>query len=384
MNFDFNEEQRMLKDAVDRLVANRYSFELRANYLRDPQGWSREMWASYAELGLLGLPFSEADGGFAGGPAETMIVMEAVGRGMLLEPYLATVVLAGGLLANAASAAMRDEILPAVIAGQRLLAFAHSEAQARYDLADVATSARRQGNEWLLDGAKRYVLHGDCADQLIVSARVSGSRSDAEGLALFLVDAAAPGVSRRGYQTQDRLRAADIQLTGVRVPEAALLGVAGEALPLIHKAVDGALAALCAEAVGAMQQAFDLSVEYLKVRKQFGVLIGSFQVLQHRAVDMLVMIEQARSMALYASMMVSEDDALERRRAIAAAKVQINRSARFVAQQAVQLHGGIGVTEECHVGHYMRRLSMIEILFGDADHYLAELARDGGLISADA
>jgi pimeloyl-CoA dehydrogenase small subunit len=384
MNFDFNEEQRMLKDAVDRLVTDRYGFEQRTRYLGEADGWSRELWASYAELGLLGLPFAEADGGFAGGPAETMIVMEAVGRGLLLEPYLASVVLAGGLVASAASDAQRAGILPALIAGERLLAFAHSEAQARFDLADVATSARRDGDHWILDGRKRYVLHGDCADQLIVSARVSGSRRDTDGLALFVVDANAAGLTRRGYQTQDRLRAADIALDGVRVDSTALLGVAGQALPLIEKAVDTAVAALCAEAVGAMQQAFDMTVEYLKVRKQFGVLIGSFQALQHRAVDMLVMIEQARSMAFYASMMVSDDDVSERRRAIAAAKVQINRSARFVAQQAVQLHGGIGVTEECQVGHYMRRLSMIEILFGDADHHLAQLARDGGLIAADA
>lgn len=384
MNFDFNEEQRMLKDAVDRLVADRYGFEQRSRYLGEADGWSRELWANYAELGLLGLPFAEADGGFAGGPAETMIVMEAAGRGLLLEPYLASVVLAGGLLASAANEAQRAEVLPALIAGERLLAFAYSEAQARFDLADVATSASRDGDSWVLNGVKRYVLHGDCADQLIVSARVSGGRHDADGLALFLVDTNAAGLTRRGYQTQDRLRAADITLDNVRVEAAALLGAAGQALPLIEKAVDGTVAALCAEAVGAMQQAFDMTVEYLKVRKQFGVLIGSFQALQHRAVDMLVMIEQARSMAYYASMMAAEDDAAERRRAISAAKVQINRSARFVAQQAVQLHGGIGVTEECQVGHYMRRLSMIEILFGDADHHLAQLARDGGLIAADA
>jgi pimeloyl-CoA dehydrogenase small subunit len=384
MNFDFNEEQRMIKNAVDRLVADRYGFEQRARYLGEADGWSRELWASYAELGLLGLPFAEADGGFAGGPAETMIVMEAVGRGLLLEPYLASVVLAGGLVASAADEEQRAEILPPLIAGERLLAFAHSEAQARYDLADVSTRARRDRDQWVLDGCKRFVLHGDCADQLIVSARVSGERCDADGIALFLVDAKTAGVSCRGYQTQDRLRAADITLNGVRVPLVALLGTSGQALPLIEKAVDGAIAALCAEAVGAMQQAFDMTVEYLKLRKQFGVLIGSFQALQHSAVDMLVMIEQARSMAFYASMMVNDPDALERRRAMAAAKVQINRSARFVAQQAVQLHGGIGVTEECQVGHFMRRLSMIEILFGDADHHLAQLARDGGLIAADA
>ncbi|MNF31906.1 Acyl-CoA dehydrogenase [compost metagenome] len=384
MNFDLNEEQRMLKDAVDRLVADRYGFEQRARYLGETEGWSRELWGRYAELGLLGLPFAEEDGGFAGGPVETMIVMEAIGRGLLLEPYLATVVLAGGLLAAAASPEQRAEFLPPLIAGERLFAFAHSERQARYNLADVDTRARRDRGDWVLDGGKRYVLHGDCADWLIVSARVASERRDSDGLALFIVDAKAAGVERRGYQTQDGLRAADIVLSGVRVTDAALLGKAGQAFPLIEKVVDGALAALCAEAVGAMQQAFDVTVEYLKVRKQFGSTIGSFQALQHRAVDMLVMIEQARSMALYASMMSGEEDALERRRAIAAAKVQINRSARFVTQQAVQLHGGIGVTEECQVGHYMRRLSMLEFLFGDTDHHLAQLARDGGLIAADA
>lgn len=224
MNFDLNEEQRMLKDAVDRLVADRYGFEQRAHYLGETQGWSRELWAQYAELGLLGLPFAEEDGGFAGGPVETMIVMEAVGRGLLLEPYLATVVLAGGLLSAGASDQQRADYLPSLIAGERLFAFAHSERQARYNLADVDTRARRDGDEWILDGAKRYVLHGDCADWLIVSARVASERLDSDGLALFIVDAQAAGVQRRAYQTQDRLRAADITLSGVRVSDSALLG----------------------------------------------------------------------------------------------------------------------------------------------------------------
>ncbi|MCM2459367.1 pimeloyl-CoA dehydrogenase small subunit [Pseudomonas sp. CG7] len=384
MNFDLNEEQRLLKDAVDRLILDQYAFDQRARYQDQADGWSRQLWAQFADLGLLGLPFSEADGGFDGGSVETMIVMEAIGRGRLLEPYLATVVLAGGLLSAAGNDAQRAELVPALIGGQLLLAFAHSEIQARYDLADVATCARQEGDSWILDGAKRFVLHGDCADKLLVSARVSGNRRDPDGIALFLVDATAEGVSRRGYLTQDRLRAADVTLSGVRVDAAALVGEAGDALAHIDQVVDAAIAALCAEAVGAMEQAYVLTVDYLKVRKQFGVAIGSFQALQHKAVDMLVMIEQARSMALYASMMVSDPDPLERRRAISAAKVQIGRSARFVSQQAVQLHGGIGVTEECQIGHYMRRLSMLEFMFGDTDHHLAQLARDGGLIAANA
>lgn len=384
MNFDLNEEQRMLKDAVDRLIVDQYGFDQRARYQDQADGWSRALWAQFADLGLLGLPFSEADGGFDGGSVETMIVMEAIGRGLLLEPYLATIVLAGGLLSASANDAQRAELLPALISGQLLLAFAHSESQARYDLADVATTARRDGDDWILDGAKRFVLHGDCADKLLVSARVSGNRRDADGIALFLVDASAEGLSRRGYLTQDRLRAADVTLSSVRVTAASLVGEAGKALGHIDKVVDAAIAALCAEAVGAMEQAQALTVDYLKVRKQFGVAIGSFQALQHKAVDMLVMTEQARSMALYASMMVNDPDPLERRKAMSAAKVQIGRSARFVSQQAVQLHGGIGVTEECQIGHYMRRLSMLEFMFGDTDHHLAQLARDGGLIAAHA
>ncbi|MHC8320455.1 acyl-CoA dehydrogenase family protein [Pseudomonas sp. GB2N2] len=384
MNFDLNEEQRMLKDAVERLVADQYSFEQRARYQVQPVGWSRRLWAQFAELGLLGLPFSEADGGFDGGSVETMIVMESMGHALLLEPYLATVVLAGGLLRAAASPAQRADLLPALIGGELLLAFAHSETQSRYDLADVATTAQRDGDDWILDGAKRFVLHGDCADKLLVSARVSGGRCEREGIALFLIDAEAEGVARRGYKMQDQLRAADITFSQVRVSSAALVGEAGQALVSIEQTVDAAIAALCAEAVGAMEQAQTLTVEYLKVRKQFGVAIGSFQSLQHKAVDMLVMTEQARSMALYASMMSNDPDPLERRRAISAAKVQIGRSARFVSQTAVQLHGGIGVTEECQVGHYMRRLSMLEFMFGDTDHHLAQLARDGGLIAENA
>ncbi|MGP3791548.1 acyl-CoA dehydrogenase family protein [Pseudomonas sp. B392_1p] len=383
MNFDLNEEQRMLKDAVDRLVADQYDFDSRTRYKAEADGWSRQLWAQYAELGLLGMPFSEEDGGFNGGAVETMIVMEAFGRGLLLEPYLATVVLGGGLLRLAGNAGQRAELIPRLISGDLLLALAHSEAQARYELADVLTSAGRDGDGWVLDGAKRFVLHGDCADKLLVSARISGGQYDEDGIALFIVDANTPGISRRGYLTQDGLRAADLTLSQVRVPADALLGEAGNALPLIAEVVDQALAALCAEAVGAMERTYELTVEYLKIRKQFGVTIGSFQAIQHRAVDMLVYLEQARSMAMYASMMTAESNPIERRKAISAARVQIGNSARFISQQAVQLHGGIGVTEECQAGHYMRRLSMLEFMFGDTDYHLAQLAHDGGLIAAD-
>ncbi|ROZ69227.1 acyl-CoA dehydrogenase family protein [Ramlibacter sp. WS9] len=382
MDFDLSDEQRMLQDSVQRLLAERCSFEQRQALLGDPAGAGKTLWRQFAELGLLGLPFSEEDGGFGGGAVDTFIVMQTLGRALAPVPYLATVVLCGGLLRAAASPAQRAELVPAIAAGELTLAFAHSEAQARYDLTNVQTTARRQGNAWVLDGEKRFVLNGDTADRLIVSARVAPAGTGEDAIALFLVDANAPGLTRRGYATQDRGRSADVQLKSVQVGEEALIGKPGNALPAIEQAVDGAIAALCAEAVGAMTYAHELTVDYMKVRKQFGVAIASFQALQHRAVDMLVATEQARSMALYATMMCTEPDATERRCAISAAKVQVNNSGRFVGQEAVQLHGGIGMTEECQVGHYLRRLTMIEMMFGDTAHHVRQLARSGGLIAA--
>ncbi|NMF88619.1 acyl-CoA dehydrogenase family protein [Aromatoleum petrolei] len=382
MNFDLSDEQRMLKDSVDRLIAEQYDFESRKTYAAQPDGWSRKRWAQFAEMGLLALPFSEEDGGFGGGPVETMLVMEAFGRGLVLEPYLSTVVVCGNLLRLGASAAQRADLIPSISDGGLLMAFAHGETQSRFDLADVATTARKEGDGWLLNGAKRHVLHGDSADWLIVSARVSGDRRDRDGIALFLVDAKAVGVARRSYTVQNGWRAADVDLCNVRVPSTALIGTTAEALPLIERVVDIALTAICTEAVGAMEKATEITVEYLKVRKQFGVTIGSFQALQHRAVDMLVAVEQARSMAMFATMMADEKDAVERSRSISAAKVQIGKSARFVGTQAIQLHGGIGVTEECNVGHYYRHLTVLEILFGDTHHHLSALALAGGLPSA--
>ncbi|HML14111.1 MAG TPA: acyl-CoA dehydrogenase family protein, partial [Xanthobacteraceae bacterium] len=333
-----------------------------------------------ADLGLLGLPFDEAHGGSGGGPVETMIIAEAFGRALALEPYLATVVLAGGLLRHAGTPAQHDAILPKVAEGSMLLAFAHAERQARYDLADVATSAKRDGGGYVIDGQKSLVLNGDTADKLIVSARVSGNRRDRDGLALFLIDAGAPGVTRRDYATVDGLRAADVTLANVKAGADAVLGEAGKAFPAIERVADEAIAALCAEAVGAMAAMHELTLEYLRTRKQFGVPIGSFQVLQHRAVDMFVALEQARSMAMLATMMSAEPDARERRKAISAAKVQIGRSGRIVGQGAVQLHGGIGMTMEYKVGHYFKRVTAIDMAFGDADHHLGLLAKSDGLV----
>jgi len=311
-----------------------------------------------------------------------MIVMEAFGRALALEPFWATVVLGGGFLARGASEPTRADVLPKVATGETLLSFAHIERQARYDLADIATTAKKDGAGYVLDGAKSLVVHGDCADKFIVSARVSGGQRDKAGIGLFLVDAKAPGVTRRGYPTMDGLRAAEVTLANVKAGADAVIGEHGNAFPLIEQVVDVAIAALAAEAVGAMSAMHEITVDYLKQRKQFGVPIGNFQVLQHRAGEMLIALEQARSMAMLATMMAAEENAAERRKAISAAKVQIGRSGRIVGQGAIQLHGGIGMTMEYKVGHYFKRVTMIDTLFGDADHHLGVLARMGGIIGA--
>ena len=380
MDFDLTEEQRLLQESVGKLITDEYGFEKRKAYAKEPAGYSGERWKHYAELGLLGLPFPESLGGSGGTPVETMIVMEAFGRGLVLEPYLATVILSGGLLRLAGSPAQQQELIPAVAAGKRRLAFAYAERQSRYDLADVALTARPAGGGYVLNGQKGVVLHGDSADRLIVSARTAGGQRDAEGVSLFLMDPRAEGISIQGYPTIDGLRAAEIGFRDVKVGPDALIGVKDQALPVISRVIDSAIAAVAAEAVGAMTAMHELTVEYLKTRKQFGVPIGSFQALQHRAVDMLVALEQARSMAYLATMMADSEDAAERRRMISGAKVQVGRSVRFVGQQAIQLHGGIGMTMEYKVGHYFKRTSMIDTLFGDADHHLAAVARAGGLI----
>lgn len=382
MDFDLSDEQRLLKDSVDRLAADAYTFEAREKIRRTAAGSSGEVWGTLAELGLLGLPFAAEHGGSEGGPIETMIVMEAFGRHLVLEPYLATVVMGGGLVRLAGTDAQKRAILPQIAAGTMKLALAMTERQSRYDLHDVSTHARADGDGFVIEGEKGVVLNGDGADVIVVSARTSGGRRDREGISLFLVPATAAGVSRRGYETQDHMRGAEVSLSSVRVSQDALLGPVGGGLPLLERIADEAIAAVAAEAVGAMDELTRITVDYLKTRKQFGVPIASFQVLQHRAVDMLVATEQARSMAALAAMMCTEPNAVERRKAVSAAKVQIGRSAKFVGQQAVQLHGGIAMTQEYKAGHYFKRLTMIDTFLGDADHHLELLADAGSLIEA--
>ena len=374
MDFDLTEEQRLLRDSVERLLADHYGFDKRRAYLAEPEGWSRGLWAQYAELGLLGLSFPEDYGGFGGGPIEVMLVMEAFGRVLALEPYLATVVLGGTALRLAGNDEQKSAILPQIAEGGMILAFAHGERQARYDLTDVLTTAKPKGGGWVLDGAKSVVPHGDSAQRLMVSARTAGERDDPDGITLFIVDAAANGVARRAYPMRDGTRAAEISLSGVEVGEKNVLGEIGAGFPVIERVVEAGIAATAAEAVGAMEAMQAMTLEYLKTRTQFGRSIGQNQVLQHRATEMLMELERGRSMAMLAAMMVDEPDAAQRAHNIAMAKVGVGQASKFVSQNAIQLHGGIGMTEEYAVGHYFRRCMVIEHTFGDTAHHLSRLA----------
>jgi pimeloyl-CoA dehydrogenase small subunit len=379
MDFDLSEDQRLLQDSLSKLLKDKYGFEQRKGYMASETGWSRDVWNAYAELGLLGMPFAEDDGGLGYGAVETMIVAEQMGRSLTLEPFIPTVVMGGGFLRHGATAEQRAAMVPQIAEGKLLLAFAHTEAQSRFDLNDIATTAKQDGDGWVIDGRKGMVVHGDTADMLVVTARVSGGRRDRDGIEVFLVPADAKGVTRRGFKTSDGQRAADISFDQVKVDAAAKLS---GGLALVERVVDEAIAALGAEAIGCMEAAKDLTIDYLKTRKQFGRAIGSFQSLQHRAAEMMVCLEQARSMAMLAAMMASETDDAERRRNMRAVKIEIGRNARFVGQQTVQMHGGIAMTMEYAGGHYLKRLTVIENMFGDMDHHLAALSEEGGVFVA--
>lgn len=378
MDFELTEDQRLLNDSVSRLLADRYAFDARRGYIKSAQGWSQEMWEKYAELGLLGLPFPEEYGGFGGGAVDIMMVMEAFGRSLVVEPFLATVVLGGSAIKYAGNEAQKGEILPQIVDGSLKLGWAHAEQQARYDLTDVMTTATKDGNGWVLEGAKSVVFHGDSADMLVVSARTGGDRMDKEGLTLFLVPANTPGVARRGYAMRDGTRAAEISLSTVKLGPEAVLGPVGGAFGTIERVTQAGIAAFAAEAVGACEAAHTMTLDYLRTRVQFGRPIGTNQVLQHKAADMLIEVEQARSMAMLAAMMVDEEDPAERARNISMAKVGVGQSGRFVTQNSVQLHGGIGMTEEYAVGHYFRRVMVFEHVWGDSAYHLGLLADQVG------
>ena len=367
MNFSLTEEQTALKDSIGKFLERDYAFDDRWKVIRSPEGWSRAHWNQLAEIGLMALPVAEADGGLGGAGVDTMVVMEQIGKGLVLEPYLGCVVLPAALIKAAGAEAQRASLSEGLASGGTLYAFAHTEPGQRYERASVALSATASGDGYELSGKKISVLGGDCADVLIVSAKVPG---DAEA-SLFLVPATAAGVTRHAYPMQDAQRGADIEFANVAVGADTLLGARGMAQGAIDYALDVACAALCAEAVGAMTELQKITIEYLKTRKQFGRALGTNQALQHRAVDMLMHVEMSRSMALEAAVSVDSADAALRAKAISGAKTLVSQACRFVGQNAVQLHGGIGVTHELNTSHYFKRLTMISVTFGDSDWHLA-------------
>ncbi|MBX3497370.1 MAG: acyl-CoA dehydrogenase family protein [Parvibaculum sp.] len=369
MDFSFTEEQTLLRNTVQSLLADKYDFDTRRKVTKTAEGWRPEIWAQFAELGLLAAPFSEELGGLGGGPIENMIVMEEFGRHLVVEPYVETVVIAGGFLREGGTAAQQEALIPGIVGGETVWAFAYAEPQGRYNLADLTTTAKKDGSGYTINGYKAVVLGAPWAQKLIVTARTSGGQRDRDGVSVFIVDKSAAGVSTRDYPTVDGRRASEITFENVKVGADALIGAEGKGLPLVEKITDEAIAALSAEAIGCMKELNTATVEYCKTRKQFGVPIGKFQVLQHRMVDMFMAHEQSVSMTYMVNLKLGESD-VERTKAAAGAKVQIGKAGRFVGQQAVQLHGGMGMTDELNVGHYFKRLTMIDTQFGNVDHQL--------------
>ena len=369
MNFNFSEEQQLLVDTVQRYVREEYSFEARREILKSAEGWSREKWQALAGLGLTALNVPEEHGGLGSGPVETMLVMNALGEGLVVEPFLAAAVMTPVLLTRIGDKAAAEQLLPDIASGERIVIVAHQEPQTRGEITHVATRAEKTSSGYVLDGVKNVIVGGGAADELLVSARTGGRVGDTEGISIFRVDPKAAGVTVKDYGTIDGLRAADIELKKVTLPASSLVGAEGKAFAAIEAAHDQALSALCAEAVGIMKAVNATTLDYTKNRKQFGQPIARFQVLQHRMADMFLHSEQARSMSYLAAIKCVESDAGERRRALSAAKVIVGQAGRFIGQQAVQLHGGMGMTEELMVSHYFKRLTAIDLTLGDTDFH---------------
>lgn len=369
MDFNFTEEQQLLADTVQRFVRENYTFEKRREILQSKDGWSRDIWNELASLGLTALNVPEAHGGLNAGPVDTMLVMNALGEGLLVEPFLGAVVLAPALIASLGDDKAAGELFPAIASGERIVIVAHQEPQTRGELNHVATRAEKSGDGYVLDGYKNVIAHGGAADELLITARSSGETTDAAGISVFRVDPQAAGVTVKSYRTIDGQSAADIDLTKVKVTAASLVGAAGNAFAAIEAAHEIALSAICAEAVGIMKAVNATTLDYTKNRKQFGQPIAKFQVLQHRMADMFLQAEQATSMSYLAAIKCTDPDATQRRRSLSAAKVVIGQAGRFIGQQAVQLHGGMGMTDELMVSHYFKRLTTIDLTFGDTDFH---------------
>jgi alkylation response protein AidB-like acyl-CoA dehydrogenase len=376
VDFEFSEEQQQLQEVVGRYLSEQYSFEKYRSIKDSADGWDRQVWRGLAELGVLGINVPAAQGGLGYGPLEALSVMTAGGRNLLLEPVMSSAVIATAVLRAIAESgsAVAGELLTHLASGAQIAALAHFESDSRFETRWVTTSARRVGDAYQLDGHKGVVMHAAAADVLLISARTSGEPGDAAGVSLFLVPRGQAGVILDTYQTIDGQRAADVFLKQVTVPVESRLGAQGEALAVIEAALDIGLAALCADAVGAMQALVDATVEYVQQRQQFGVPIARFQALQHRIADMVIHLEQARSMSYLAALRCNVKDVNERRRALSAAKVVVGQSCRFIGQQAVQLHGGMGMTDELRVSHWFKRVTAAELMFGDSDTHLQRFA----------
>jgi hypothetical protein len=374
MNFEFSEEQQQLRDTIDRYLADQYTFEKFRAINATAAGWDQAVWKGLANLGVLALNVSAEQGGLGFGPLETLSVMDACGRSLLLEPFLSSAVIATAALGAFAADPAAAQLLAQMAAGDAISVLAHYEPDSRFESQWVTTQARKSVDGYMLDGHKAVVMHAAAADTLLVSARTSGEPGDAAGVSLFRIPRDAKGLGLDLYPTIDGQRAAEVYLKGVRVPASSRLGAEGAALTPIEAALDIGLAALCGEAVGVMQALVDATVGYVQSRQQFGVPIGRFQALQHRIADMLIHLEQARSMSYLAALRCKDHDLAERRRALSAAKAVVGQSSRFVAQQAVQLHGGMGMTDELIVSHWFKRLTAAELMFGDSDSHLQRYA----------
>ena len=374
MDFSLSEEQTLLQDSLQRFIQNDYGFDARQKIVASEDGFSRDHWASFAELGWLALPFSEEDGGIGGTAVDTMIMMEAFGQGIVVEPFLSTIIMSGSIIADVGTASQKEAVLTPIIAGEKLAALAFVEPQARFNLADVTTTATADGDGYRISGFKGVVLGGPSADVIIVPARTSGDQKEESGITLFMVPADAAGLSRRDYPTIDGFRASEVTLDDVSVGADAVLGEVDGGYATLEKAIDHAILAVGSEAVGAMEVLYKTTVEYCKTREQFGQPIGKFQVLQHRMVDMFIEHEQTKSLMYMAAMKLAEGYDTDARKAVSALKVQVGKGGKFVGQNAVQLHGGMGMTDELNVGHYFKRLTAIDTLFGNTDYHLKKYA----------
>ena len=369
MNFDITEEQQLVKDSVTRFVNENYELETRTAASSAEPGYSEAHWKTFAELGWLGLPFAEEDGGFGGSAIDTMLMFEEFGKGLVLEPYLASVILGGGVIRHGGSAEQKSELITKLAAGELKLALAYAELQSRFDLHDVTTTAKADGDDYVINGAKSMALNAGTADHIIVSARTSGGQVDKEGISLFLIPRDAQGLEVKGFPTVDGLRAAEIELKGVKVPASAMVGAAGSGYSTLNAAINDGILAIAAEAVGGMEVLYKDTVAYTQDREQFDHPMSDFQVVQHRLVEMFMEYEQCKSL-LYRATLEQAQESPTAQRTIHALKHMVGKAGYFVGENAVQLHGGMGMTEELRVAHYFKRLLVIDAQFGNSDHHL--------------